>query len=229
MQGFAHTLGKDGAAMKIKGAIFDLDGTLLDSMLMWDSVGARYLRSLSIQPKENLNIILKDMSLSQGAEYIQKAYGVEKAREEIIAGVNAIVESFYTSEAQLKDGVTDFLRHLAECGVRMCIATATEKYLVEAALSRLGVSAYFSEIFTCNGVGHGKDEPHIYEAACRRLGTPKESTLVFEDAAYAIETAKSAGFPVAGVYDETEENQEKVRRMSDFYITDFKKAQEVFL
>lgn len=229
MQDFAYTLGKDGAAMKIKGAIFDLDGTLLDSMSMWDNVGEQYLCSIGIRPKEGLSAILKDMSLQQGAEYMKKTYGVEKTSDEIIAGINAIVECFYTSKAQLKDGAAEFLQYLTERGVKMCIATATDKYLVEAALSRLGARAYFSEIFTCNGVGHGKDEPHIYEAACKRLGTSKESTLVFEDAAHAIETAKAAGFPVAGVFDASEENQKKVQELSDVYITDFRRAQEVFL
>ena len=211
--------------MKITGAIFDLDGTLLDSMFIWENVGEQYLCSLGIRPREDIHETLRNMSMAQGAEHIQKVYCVEKTSEEIIAGVNAIVEHFYTDEVQLKDGVAEFLRCLAENGVKMCIATATDKYLVEAALTRLGVKKYFAEIFTCSGVGHGKDEPHIYEVACRQLGTPKENTLVFEDAVYAIETAKDAGFPVAGVYD-AGENQEKVQEMSDFYITDFRKARE---
>lgn len=213
--------------MKITGAIFDLDGTLLDSMFIWDNVGEQYLLSLGIRSKKNINEILKNMSLAQGAAYIQRAYGVEKTREEIMAGVNAIVEHFYTAEVQLKDGAAEFVRYLAENGVKMCIATATDEYLVEAALDRLGIRKYFSDIFTCNGVGHGKDEPHIYEAACRRLGTSKENTLVFEDAVYAIQTAKAAGFPVAGVCDAAEENQEKMQMICDFYITDFTRAREI--
>lgn len=215
--------------MKIKGAIFDLDGTLLDSMFIWDSVGEQYLRSIGICPEDDINEMIKNMSMAQGAAYIQKAYGVEKTSEEIIAGANAIVEHFYMDEVQLKDGVRELLQYLAENDVKMCIATATDQYLVEAALTRLGVREYFLEIFTCSDVGHGKDEPHIYEAACRRLGTSKEYTLVFEDAVYAIKTAKSAGFSVAGVCDASEENQENVQKISDFYITDFRKAREIII
>ncbi len=225
----ACALGKDGAAMKIKGAIFDLDGTLLDSMAMWDGVGEQYLLSLGIRPKEDVNVILKDMSLVQGAAYMQKTYGVEKTGDEIIAGINDIVENFYCSKVQLKSGAAEFLANLAKRDVKLCIATATDSCLVEAALHRLGIGAYFCGIFTCNGVGHGKDEPHIYEAALRRLGTPKESTWVFEDAVYAMETAKAAGFPVAGVYDAAEKNRKRARQISDFYITDFREAQEEFL
>lgn len=215
--------------MKIKGAIFDLDGTLLDSMFIWDSVGEQYLRSIGICPEDDINEMIKNMSMAQGAAYIQKTYGVEKTSEEIIAGANAIVEHFYMDEVQLKDGVRELLQYLAENDVKMCIATATDQYLVEAALTRLGVREYFLEIFTCSDVGHGKDEPHIYEAACRRLGTSKEYTLVFEDAVYAIKTAKSAGFSVAGVCDASEENQENVQKISDFYITDFRKAREIII
>ena len=215
--------------MKIKGAIFDLDGTLLDSMFIWDSVGEQYLRSIGICPEDDINQVIKNMSMAQGAAYIQKAYGVEKTSEEIIAGANAIVEHFYMDEVQLKDGVRELLQYLAENEVKMCIATATDQYLVEAALTRLGVEKYFTQIFTCSEVGHGKDEPHIYEAACRQLGTPKEHTLIFEDAVYAIKTAKSAGFSVAGVCDASEENQENVQKISDFYITDFRKAREIII
>lgn len=215
--------------MKITGAIFDMDGTLLDSMFIWDNVGEQYLRSIGICPGDDINQVIKNMSMAQGAAYIQKAYGVEKTSEEIITGANAIVEHFYTDEVQLKDGVREFLQYLAENDVKMCVATATDKYLVEAALTRLGVRDFFMEIFTCSEVGHGKDEPYIYEAACRQLATPKESTLVFEDAIYAIETAKSVGFPVAGICDASEENQENVQKISDFYITDFRKAREVLL
>lgn len=228
MQNFARTLRKDGAAMKKKGVIFDLDGTLLDSMHIWDNIGEQYLCSLGIKPREDLNETLKSMSLAQGAAYIQKTYDVEKTSEEIADGVNAIVEHFYIAKVQLKAGAEEFLAYLAEAGVKMCIATATDKYLVEAALNRLGVRKYFSAIFTCSEVGYGKDEPFIYEKAREYLGTQKKDTFVFEDAIHAIETAKKAGFPVVGVCDASEKDQKKVQALSDFYITDLKKAQEVF-
>ena len=207
--------------MNIKGAIFDLDGTLLDSMGIWDTVGADYLRSLGIRPQEKLKEIIKDMSMVQGASYFQEAYGVDKTVHEIIAGINARIEGFYKNEAVLKAGAADFLRKLAEKNVKMCIATATDKYLVEAALVRCGVRGYFEEIFTCTEVGYGKDEPEIYETALQSLGTQKSETGVFEDAVYAARTAKRAGFVVAGVYDRFEKEQEKIRNLSDYYITSF--------
>ena len=204
--------------MKISGAIFDVDGTLLDSMSIWDTIGAEYLRSIGYIPRENLNEIFKNMSLLQAAEYYRNEYGVTLRVEEIMSGVNAMLEQFYQYEAPLKPGAAELLARLRQNRVKLCIATATDRYLVEAALARCGVLSYFGEIFTCNGVGHGKDEPHIFEAALRFLGTERAETVVFDDALYAIRTAKEAGFPIAAVYDTHEKSQTEVRALSDFYL-----------
>ena len=198
--------------------IFDVDGTLLDSMSIWDTIGADYLRSIGYIPRENLNEIFKNMSLLQAAEYYRNEYGVTLRVEEIMSGVNAMLEQFYQYEAPLKPGAAELLARLRQNRVKLCIATATDRYLVEAALARCGVLSYFGEIFTCNGVGHGKDEPHIFEAALRFLGTERAETVVFDDALYAIRTAKEAGFPIAAVYDTHEKSQTEVRALSDFYL-----------
>lgn len=205
----------------ITGAIFDVDGTLLDSMSIWDTVGEDYLRSIGYRPREDLNEAFKDMSLDQAARYYRTEYGVRLSVEEITAGVNAMLEDFYRHKAALKPGAGEFVRALSHCGVRLCIATATDRYLVEAALERCGVLSCFERIFTCGEVGHGKDEPDIFEAALRFLGTERSKTVVFEDALYAVQTAKEAGFRVAAVYDIHEKKQAEVRRLADLYLENF--------
>ena len=162
----------------MQGAIFDVDGTLLDSMSVWANIGADYLRFLGYEPRENLNETFKSMSLYQAACYYQSEYGVTLSTEEIIAGVNDRIGQFYRERAGLKPGVAGFLRQLREKGVKMCIATATDRPLVEAALERCGVLAYFSDIFTCFSVGHGKDEPVIYRTALEHLQTARAKTIV---------------------------------------------------
>lgn len=204
----------------IQGAIFDVDGTLLDSMSIWDTIGADYLRSIGYEPRENLNEVFKNMSLLQAAEYYRREYGVTRSIEEIMDGVNAMLEHFYQYDAPMKLGVAELLERLRRKEVKLCIATATDRYLVEAALERCGVLSYFDEIFTCNEVGHGKDEPIIFEAALRFLGTEKTKTVVFDDALYAIRTAKKAGFPVAAVYDSHEKAQAEIRALADLYLAD---------
>lgn len=180
--------------MKIAGAIFDVDGTLLDSLSIWNTVGEDYLLSLGIQPEEHLAEKINDMSLSQAAIYFQTEYGVEKSVEEIIQGINDIVKNFYLKEVQLLPGVKEFLQLLSLQNVKMVAATVSDKVLIEKALLRCGIDTYFSEILTCEEVGAGKDEPLIYEKALEILGTSKVNTIVFEDALYAIETAQKAGF-----------------------------------
>ena len=213
--------------MRIRGAIFDVDGTLLDSMFIWDTIGEAYLRSIGYQPKENLNETFKNMSLHQAARYYQTEYGVTRSIDEIMDGVNAMLERYYRFEVPLKPGVAELLERLRQDGVKLCIATATDRHLVEAALDRCGVLSCFGEIFTCNEVGHGKDEPDIFEAALRFLGTRREETLVFDDALYAVRTAKEAGFLVAAVYDSHERSQAEVRARSDLYLEDLTQLVEL--
>jgi len=205
----------------IQGAIFDVDGTLLDSMSVWANIGADYLRFLGYEPRENLNETFKSMSLYQAACYYQSEYGVTLSTDEIIAGVNDRIGQFYRERAGLKPGVAGFLRQLREKGVKMCIATATGRPLVEAALERCGVLAYFSDIFTCFSVGHGKDEPVIYRTALEHLQTARAKTIVFEDALYAARTARRDNFVTAAVYDAYEKHQAELRAAADLYITDF--------
>lgn len=204
--------------MKLKGAIFDFDGTLFDSMSIWDTAGEDYLRSIGYEPREGLRETLSTMSLHQAARYMREAYALPMSDREIMDGINKTVEDFYFYSAQPKPGVPEFLRKLQDEGVKMCVATATDRYQIEAALQRCRLDGCFEEIFTCTAVGHGKDEPQIFEAALEYLGTTKEETLVFEDAFHAVQTAKAAGFRVAAVYDAHEPRQAEVRALADFYL-----------
>ena len=213
--------------MRIRGAIFDVDGTLLDSMFIWDTIGEAYLRSIGYQPKENLNETFKNMSLHQAARYYQTEYGVTQSIDEIMDGVNAMLERYYRFEVPLKPGAAELLERLRQDGVTLCIATATDRHLVEAALDRCGVLSCFGEIFTCNEVGHGKDEPDIFEAALRFLGTRREETLVVDDALYAVRTAKEAGFPVAAVYDSHEKAQDQIRMLADVYLEELTQLDKI--
>ena len=205
----------------IKGAIFDLDGTILDSMFIWDTIGEDYLRSIGKEPKENLKETFKTFTLEQAAHYYIENYEVTLYVDEIIDGVNKMAERYYTETVKLKPGIEVFLENLKANGVKMCIATVTDKPLVEVALDRLGVRDYFSEIFTCASVGHSKEEPHIYREAQKHFGTVKSETAVFEDALYALKTAKADGFVTVGVFDIYEENQEEVKMMADCYIENY--------
>ena len=207
--------------MKINGAIFDFDGTLFDSMSIWDTAGNDYLRSVGREPKENLRQALKPLSLYQSACYIKDEYCIGLSVDEIMRGINKTVEDFYFYTAQPKEGVIPFLEKLANSGVAMCIATATDRYQIDAALKRCGMEGFFSEIFTCTDVGHGKDEPIIFRKAMEHLKTNRSDTAVFEDAYHAIKTAKSDGFLTVAVFDEHELCQKEIRSAADFFLPGF--------
>lgn len=207
---------------EIKGAIFDLDGTLFNSMMMWESIAADYLISQGVKPDDDVREAVRAMSIQQVCEHFCTSYGLALSQEEIISGINRLVEDFYFNRVQLKDGVNETLGRLKSCGVRMCVATATDRYLVEAGLRRTGISDYFECIFTCTEVGAGKDAPDIFLQALQYLGTGKEETVVFEDALYAIRTAKDTGLTVAAFYDESAwEQEEEIRKLSDYYFKSF--------
>ena len=205
----------------IRGMIFDFDGTLFDSMFIWDTAGETYLRSIGKEPEEDLQSKLKPMSLRQSAAYLKEQYGMRLSVEEIMNGVNRTVEAFYFDSVQPKAGVIELLEELTQKGVRMCIATATDRYQVEAALVRCGMRRFFSEIFTCTEVGSGKDQPLIFRKAMAHLGTDRGNTVVVEDAWHAICTAKDDGFIVAAVYDAHESMQSSIREAADIYIKDY--------
>ena len=205
----------------LTGAIFDFDGTLLDSMFIWDTIGEDYLRTLGKEPHEDLKETFMTLTLEEAAEYYCEHYKVTLSVTEIVDSINAMVEGIYRTKVTLKPGVAEYLRLLKERGVKMCVATVTDRYLVEDTLERLGILHYFSEIFTCAEVGYGKDKPIIYQKALGHLGTAKEETFVFEDSLFALETAKADGFPTVGVYDMHESRQEEMKRLADCYVRSF--------
>ena len=212
--------------MKIKCAIFDFDGTLFDSMFIWDNVGEIYLRSLGKTPKPYMREHIRELSLYQSACYFKQEYNLSLSVKEIMTGINKTIEHFYIHEALPKPGAADFLKQMKNADIPMCIATATDRYLTEAALKRCNMAQYFKAIFTCSEVGCGKDEPVIYQKATEYFCADRSSAVIFEDAFYAIKTAKSDGFTVAAVFDSSESHQNEVRTLSDFYIADFKHTEE---
>ena len=212
--------------MKITCAIFDFDGTLFDSMFIWDSVGAIYLRSLGKEPKPSMREDVRALSLYQSACYFQKEYNLPVSAGEIMADINQTIEHFYIHEVLPKTGVVDFLEQMKRTGISMCIATASDRYQIEAALSRCGMAHFFDAIFTCSEVGHGKDEPVIFREAMEYFGADRSSAVVFEDAIHAIRTAKADGFAVVAVFDSSERRQAEIRDLSDCYIPDFEHTEE---
>jgi len=208
--------------MRLQGGIFDMDGTLLDSMSVWKSQGSGLLRRRGIEPEPGLDGKLRPLSLLDAVGYCREHYGLPETPEELAAEVNAQVDSFYRSEVRAKPGAEKFLSILKMEGVEMYIATATDRDQVEAALRHTDLLRYFQGILTCTEMGCGKESPRIFEKALTRLRCRKQDAVVFEDALHAVRTAKEAGFRVAAVYEPMfEADQPELRRLADYYIRSF--------
>lgn len=213
---------KSWSVMNIKGAIFDLDGTLLDSMPYWENLGYEYLIRECYSPREDLNEALKTMSLAQSARYFREFYSVPKSEQEIINDIIRLIEEQYRCEVPLKASAKDVLKKLHKSGVRMCIATATGHDLAKAALKRLDAEKYFEFILTPLEAGTGKDDPAFFEKALNMLDTPRHETIVVEDALHAIISAKKAGLFVAAIYDKSAHyEKEEIKRTADIYFNSF--------
>lgn len=203
----------------LNGAIFDMDGTLLDSMPMWDKIGETFLRSMHITPRRGLREEMLPLTLLQSAEYFRREYGINMSDDEMLCSFNELLFGYYSEEAPLKPYVREFLEKLRTKGVKMCVATATERSLVEAALKRLDISKYFEFLITCREAGANKNTPVIFDCALELLGTEKRDTVIFEDAFHAIRAAKGAGYRVCAVNDLSAKGRyHEITALADWHV-----------
>ena len=209
--------------MRLQSAIFDMDGTLLDSMPTWRELGPTFLREADIEATPEQLHALRTMTDHEVIPYLREVCGLQKSPEEIMSEIIRRMEDFYSTQVRPQPGLEKFLSILKMVGVGMYVASATHRRLTEKALKTAGIDQYFRGIITSADAGnHKRDSADIYEMAMRRLQSNKRDTVVFEDALYAIRTAKAAGFRVAGVYDVTEEDdQPEIQRISDYYIRSY--------
>ena len=177
-------------------AIFDMDGTLIDSMFFWKNLASEYLESKGIkQIPEDILERIKPMTMSESAALFQREFGLIGDPE---AQMNAMMDAHYRRDIPLKTGVSAYLEALCHKGVSMCVASATAEDLMDACLTRLGVAHYFSFLLSCETIGVGKSRPDVYFEAAKRLGAQPEDIAVFEDALYAANTAKTGLSQVSG-------------------------------
>lgn len=213
----------------IKGAIFDVDGTILDSMGIWDEAGIRYLRSKGIEAPKNLGDILFAMTITEAAVYLKETFALKERTDDIEQGILDTVKDYYYEEAPLKNNVAEVLELLERNQIPMAVASSSEKAHIEAAFQRLGILPYFQAIYTCGEVGEGKESPLIFEKACEALGRKPEETYVFEDALHAIHTAKKAGFQTVGIYDRySEKDQKEIQKTADVYIRNWEQGSKLW-
>lgn len=208
--------------MRLQGAIFDMDGTLVDSMPMLSTLWRNLLLEMGREPEPGLDYKLNTVDMLESAVYCRETYGLTESVETLTELANSRVETFYAREVLAKPDVEKLLSILKMQGVWMYVASATDRPLVETALRHTKLDGYFRGILTASEAGAGKDDPRIFEKCLTRLRCRREECVVFEDFLPAARTAKAAGFRVAAVYDAVSEaDQEALSAMADYYIRSY--------
>ncbi len=206
----------------IKAVIFDLDGTVVDSMWMWEAIDIEYLARFGIPLPTDLQKKISGMSFSETAVYFKETFGIPDSLDEIKADWNDMAMYKYCHEVPLKPGVLPFLQELKKRGIKTGIATSNSKELAMAVLEVLELRQYFDEVHMSCEVKTGKPAPDIYLLVAECLKEKPEHCLVFEDISEGILAGKAAGMKVCGVEDAfSAKYREEKKELSDYYISDY--------
>lgn len=203
----------------IDAVIFDLDGTLVDSMWMWESIDIEYLKRFGIEFPPDLQNSIEGMSFSETAIYFKKRFQLPDSLDQIKSDWNRMAWNKYLNEVPLKEGVKEFLEYLMQNHIPAGIATSNSRELTELIIKKHRLNGYFQSIRTSCEVSKGKPSPDIYLTVAMDLMTEPERCLVFEDVLQGIMAGKNANMKVCAVYDKfSEKDLEKKKRLADYYI-----------
>lgn len=206
-----------------KAVIFDLDGSLVDSMWIWRQIDIEYLGRYGIELPDKLQKDIEGMSFYQTAVYFKERFGIKEPVEEIMDVWNSMAEDKYLHDVKLKTGAKDFLDYCKDNGILLGVATSNSRELVTHFMRANELEDYFSCIMTGSEVTKGKPAPDIYLRVAETLKVKPEECLVFEDIVPGILAGKNAGMTVCTVFDEySEEEILKKKELADYYIKDYR-------
>lgn len=209
-----------------KAAIFDLDGTLLDSMGVWDQVDIDFLSRRGIEVPDDYMTKVAAMQFRQIAEYTIARFGLQDTPEELMQEWDDMARVMYSTVVEAKPFACEYLRQLRDSGARLAVATSLPPALREPAMRHVGIFDYFNEIVSVDGAGDvGKDRPDVYLLAASRLGIMPKDCTVFEDLLVGMRSAKSVGMKVWAMHDDSSDlDWSEICELADGVMFDFHDA-----
>ena len=211
-----------GILDNIEAVIFDMDGTLVDSMWMWEQIDIDYLAKFGMELPDDLQECIEGMSFYETAVYIKKRFNIPEDIDTMMKTWNDMAFEFYKHKVDFKPGARWFLSELKKRGIKTGMATSNSMELVDVVLDHLDAHRFFDEIHTSSEVKHGKPFPDIYLLVAEKLGVDKSKCLVFEDILPGIWAGRAARMKVCSVYDKYAHQDVSIAlRYSDFYIRGF--------
>lgn len=207
----------------IEGAVFDLDGTLLDSSWVWEKVDEKFLGDRGFQVPDDYVDEISPLGAERAAVYTIERFGLNEDKNDIVREWIEMAKKEYATEVVCKPYAKEFLEELHKLNIKMAVATSSDRELFMKTLEREGILKYFQKIVTVDEVERGKGYPDIYEEAARRIKVNPHKCLVFEDILAGVTGASLGEFNVVTVFDEkSKHNWEKIKSISKYSINDYK-------
>lgn len=210
----------------VEAVIFDLDGTLIDSMWMWNDINIEYLDKFGAFPPKDLQEIVEGMSVTETANYFKSRFNIPDSIDKIKEDWHYMSYSKYMNEVKVKEGAIELLMHLKSNNIKTGIATSNSRKLVDSILEKFNMGQYFDSVRTSCEVGKGKPSPDIYLQVAKDLEVEPDKCLIFEDVVHGVMAGKNANMKVCAVYDKNSHRYtSQIKELSDYYINTFKDIQ----
>lgn len=207
----------------MKAAIFDLDGTLIDSMGMWRNLGKNFLEKREIEMTDEVANEMTTMSLNMSSVYLKEKFSLKESSQSIYKEFRETIMNFYLNEVEEKESAFDILKDYKEKGFDVVLGTATSDEFVEPVLERFNLKKYFDMVQTCDMVQIRKSDARYFDLISDKLNIDSKEIFLFDDAPHALNAAKNAGIVTVGVYDnESRQYWDEIVSNNNYAIKSFK-------
>lgn len=215
----------------IESVIFDLDGTLIDSMGVWEKADRIFLAERGMEPTPGLEDELRLLTCGTAAEYLIQKFSLDMTVQQVNEAFRKLMTREYLEQIPPVEGAVEFVQKLYRQGIPLCVATATARPMAEGALRRLGIWDCMEFLITCDDLQCSKHDSTIFDYCVKRMGVSKEKTVVLEDSLHSIQAAKAGGYRVIGIYEAGSEKSgdlPEIKKTCDYFVTGYEELEQIW-